>query len=49
MKALGKEIEVHWFETGHLGSFADTELAIDHQKRMLAFAYRVLDLSLIHI
>ncbi len=43
MKALGKEIEVHWFETGHLGSFADTELAIDHQKRMLAFAYRVLD------
>lgn len=42
MKALGKEIEVHWFETGHLGSFADTELAIAHQKRMLAFAYRVL-------
>mgnify|MGYP001393407804 CR=1 FL=1 len=43
MRALGKEIEVHWFETGHLGSFADTELAIAHQERMLAFAYRVLD------
>jgi dipeptidyl aminopeptidase/acylaminoacyl peptidase len=45
MKSLGKEIEVHWFETGHLGSFADNELAIDHHRRMLAFAFRILDRS----
>ncbi len=43
LKSLGKEIEVHWFETGHLGSFADNELAIDHHRRMLAFAFRILD------
>jgi hypothetical protein len=42
MKALGKSIEVEWFDTGHLGSFADAELAIQHQERMLRFAYRVL-------
>lgn len=42
MRALGKDIEVHWFETGHLGSFADSELAIDHGRRMLEFAFRVL-------
>jgi dipeptidyl aminopeptidase/acylaminoacyl peptidase len=45
MKSLGKEIEVHWFETGHLGAFADNELAIDHHRRMLAFASRVLNRS----
>jgi len=43
LKALGKEVEVHWFEAGHLGPFADSELALDHQRRMLAFALRVLD------
>ncbi|MBN1967165.1 MAG: S9 family peptidase [Anaerolineae bacterium] len=43
MRDLGKDITVHWFETGHLGSFADSELAIDHHERMLAFAFRVLD------
>lgn len=42
MKALGKSIQVHWFETGHLGSFADVEQAIEHQELMLRFAYRVL-------
>ncbi|HEX6387553.1 MAG TPA: prolyl oligopeptidase family serine peptidase [Anaerolineae bacterium] len=42
MKALGKSIQVHWFETGHLGSFADVEQAVAHQELMLHFAYRVL-------
>jgi len=42
MKALGKPIEVHWFETGHQGSFADVELGIGHHERMLRFAYGVL-------
>jgi dipeptidyl aminopeptidase/acylaminoacyl peptidase len=42
LKALGKQIELHWFDTGHLGSFAQTELAIKHQEIMLRFAYRVL-------
>ncbi len=42
MKALGKDIHVHWFETGHMGPFADVELGIEHQERFLRFAYRVL-------
>ena len=42
MKSLGKTIAVHWFETGHLGSFAQTDLAIQHQEMMLRFAYSVL-------
>jgi pimeloyl-ACP methyl ester carboxylesterase len=40
LKALGKPIEVHWFEAGHLG--AGVEQAIEHQETMLRFAYRVL-------
>jgi dipeptidyl aminopeptidase/acylaminoacyl peptidase len=42
LKALGKEIEVEWFETGHAGSFADARLGMQHQERMMRFAYRVL-------
>lgn len=40
MRALGKDIEVEWFEAGH-GSY-DVEQSIEHQERMLRFAYRVL-------
>jgi dipeptidyl aminopeptidase/acylaminoacyl peptidase len=40
MKALGKSIEVHWFDAGH-GSLA-VEQQIAHQERMLHFASRVL-------
>ncbi len=40
MRALGKAIEVHWFEAGHLR--ADTARNIDHMERMLRFAARVL-------
>jgi Tol biopolymer transport system component/dienelactone hydrolase len=39
---LGKAVEVHWFDTGHAGSFLDSELAIAHQELMLRFVYRVL-------
>lgn len=42
MKSLGKSIDVHWFDTGHMGSFAQIEQAIDHQELMLRFAYRIL-------
>ena len=42
MKALGKPIEVHWFDAGHMGSFAQVEQAIEHLEIMLRFAYRVL-------
>lgn len=42
MKALGKAIDVHWFDTGHTGAFSNTAEAIGHQERMLRFAYRVL-------
>jgi dipeptidyl aminopeptidase/acylaminoacyl peptidase len=43
MRALGKDVEIDWFETGHLGGFADTDLAIAHQERMLRFAAGVLE------
>jgi dienelactone hydrolase len=45
MKSLGKEIEVEWFDAGHAGSFAKVELSIEHQERMLRFAYRILPAS----
>lgn len=42
MKALGKDIEVHWYDTGHAGSFTSIEEAIRHQELMLRFTSRVL-------
>ena len=39
LRALGKPIEVIWFDAGHLGS--DTEQDIEHAGAMLAFAQRV--------
>jgi dienelactone hydrolase len=44
MRDLGKDIEVVWFETGHLGDMADIELSISHMEKMLKFAERVLGL-----
>ena len=41
MKALGKSIEVHWFDAGH-GSLV-IDQAIEHHALMLDFARRVLD------
>lgn len=38
MKDLGKPITVDWFETGHMGGFADVELGITHQEQMMRFA-----------
>jgi dipeptidyl aminopeptidase/acylaminoacyl peptidase len=46
LSALGKTVEVDWFETGHAGGFADIDLGIAHQERMLRFAQAVLDGSL---
>ncbi|HKI54944.1 MAG TPA: prolyl oligopeptidase family serine peptidase, partial [Anaerolineales bacterium] len=40
LKSLGKQIEVHWFNAGH-GS-REQEQQIQHQEKMLNFAYRVL-------
>jgi dipeptidyl aminopeptidase/acylaminoacyl peptidase len=42
MRELGKEIEVVWFDSGHLGSVAQVEQAIEHQELMLRFALRIL-------
>lgn len=42
MKALGKKIEVIWYDTGHAGSFVSMDEAIRHQELMLRFALRVL-------
>ncbi len=46
LRALGKTVELEWFETGHLGGFADIDLGIAHQERMLRFAQAVLDGSI---
>jgi dipeptidyl aminopeptidase/acylaminoacyl peptidase len=40
MRALGKSIEVHWYNGGH--STLSQEQAITHQELMLRFAYRIL-------
>jgi dipeptidyl aminopeptidase/acylaminoacyl peptidase len=40
MKALGKAIEVHWFNAGH-GSLV-VDQAIEHQELMLRFAGRII-------
>jgi dipeptidyl aminopeptidase/acylaminoacyl peptidase len=42
LRALGKAIEVEWFDAGHLGGFADSDLGIAHQEQMLLFAQDVL-------
>src|SRR5581483_11186310 len=42
LKELGKDITVVWFDSGHIGSFAQVERSIEHQELMLRFAYRVL-------
>ncbi|HEV8194446.1 MAG TPA: prolyl oligopeptidase family serine peptidase [Ktedonobacterales bacterium] len=42
MEAAGKHIEVHWYETGHLGPLLQVEEGIGHQELMLTFARRVL-------
>jgi dipeptidyl aminopeptidase/acylaminoacyl peptidase len=39
LRALGKPIEVIWFEAGHLGG--DIELSIGHAAAMLAFTQRI--------
>jgi dipeptidyl aminopeptidase/acylaminoacyl peptidase len=42
LKELKKSIEVHWFDAGHLGPFAQTELRVEHQERMLDFAQEIM-------
>jgi len=42
MKSLGKDIEIHWYDTGHAGSWTSVEEGIRAQELMLRFAYRVL-------
>ncbi len=41
MRALGKPIDVIWFDAGHAAG-ADVERAIEHQDAMLRFAHEVL-------
>jgi len=43
MRELGKDITVHWFETGHMGGFADTELGIAHQQMFMQFAVEIIE------
>lgn len=41
LKELGKHIEVHWFDAGHMG--AGVEQDIENHEIMLRFAYKVLE------
>lgn len=41
MREQGKQIEVRWFETGHVGSAMDVEQGVSDHEAMLAFARRV--------
>jgi dipeptidyl aminopeptidase/acylaminoacyl peptidase len=43
LKALGKSVEVHWYDAGHLGE--GVEQSIRHFELMLKFVYRVLERS----
>lgn len=43
LRALGKNINVHWFDAGH--GTLDVEQAIEHMELMLRFAWRVLGKS----
>jgi dipeptidyl aminopeptidase/acylaminoacyl peptidase len=45
LRELGKPVEVHWFDSGHLGGFAEAEKGIDEQRRFMDFAERVLERS----
>ncbi len=42
--ALGKDIQVHWFDNGHFQN--DVELQIHYQTVMLRFAYRIFNKSM---
>ncbi|MFT5195805.1 MAG: dipeptidyl aminopeptidase/acylaminoacyl peptidase [Cellvibrionaceae bacterium] len=42
LKALGKHIELHWFETGHAGSRTDIKKAIEYMELQLDFVQRIL-------
>jgi dipeptidyl aminopeptidase/acylaminoacyl peptidase len=41
-RAAGKQVELHWYDTGHLGPLLQTEESIHHHELMLAFTRRVL-------
>ena len=40
LKTLGKSLEIHWFDAGHLGGGIEQD--IKHFELMLKFVYRVL-------
>jgi dipeptidyl aminopeptidase/acylaminoacyl peptidase len=42
LKALGKPIEVVWFDSGHAGSGSDIEQSIGFQEKMMEFATQIL-------
>ncbi len=39
LRSLGKDVEVYWYDGGHLGSGVEQD--IKHMELMLKFAYRV--------
>lgn len=41
LRSLGKEVDLVWFETGHLGPAADPEQGIAEMQHMLDFASRI--------
>jgi len=43
--ALGKEVRVEWFDSGHVGASVDVGLAVAHHEIMLRFVYGILNRS----
>jgi dipeptidyl aminopeptidase/acylaminoacyl peptidase len=41
LRALGKRVQVEWFDAGHMGSFARVDLSIAHHELMWRFAAEV--------
>ena len=42
-RTLGKDVRVHWFDSGHVGGFVDVGLSVAHHEIMLRFVYEVLN------
>jgi len=41
LQTLNKPVEVQWFDSGHMGSFAQVNLSVIHLERMLRFATQI--------
>ena len=42
-RTLGKEVQVEWFDSGHVGGFVDVGLSVAQHEMMLRFVYGILN------